>query len=117
MAYEEIEKQARDLERKLLRDQIDEDMRKLAELDERDPEVIEAKFDKYLDNIFGVTADGEPVAGESDEDMLDRAFGAGTRPAELSEDEELDRAFGLGLSGTESAAMDNAWHSAQSRGV
>lgn len=82
MAHEEIEKEARDLERKLLREQIAESTRRLAEIDARDPEIIEAKFDKYLDGAFGITADGERVEGEDAEDMLDRMFGLGVNETE-----------------------------------
>lgn len=104
MAYEEITKEVRDLERRLIQDQISGLQAKLADIDAHDPEIIEREQDKYVDRLFGTGAGIEPP--KTEDELLDRMFG--TAPArELTEDEKLDRMFGLGMSDAESRAFDN----------
>ncbi|MBR3326475.1 MAG: hypothetical protein IKG22_04045 [Atopobiaceae bacterium] len=101
MAYEDIAREARNLERRLIRDQISELEAKLADIDARDPEIIEREHDKYVDGFFGTGAGTE--APKTEEEALDRVFGVTAH--ELTEDEKLDRMFGL--DGADELARNN----------
>lgn len=106
MAYEDIERKARDLERQLIRDKIGELQARLADIDAHDPEAIEREQDRYVDGLFGMDAGRQ--APRNEDEALDRIFGTDAA-RELTEDERLDRMFGLGVSGTEAQASENAF--------
>ena len=102
MAYEEIMKGALDVERDLLRAEISRLQAKLADIDARDPEIIEREHDRYYDGLFGLNHNEAP---KTEDEALDRIFE--TAPArELTEDEKLDRMLGLD-NGVDERARNN----------